>query len=71
MKPLPRIEETMPYSVPPEASLDHVVFTVADQKFGGAVVVRQNGKAVGIFALIDALRSLGEVFIEHYRKASL
>jgi acetoin utilization protein AcuB len=55
-----KVDEAMteqPYSVNPEASLDQVVETMAENKYGSAVVL-QNHKVVGIFTTVDACRVL-------------
>jgi acetoin utilization protein AcuB len=50
-----------PYTTTPQASLDQVVFEMAEHKYGCAVVQQANGKVVGIFTATDGLRVLGEV----------
>jgi acetoin utilization protein AcuB len=57
------VEDAMteqPYSVDPETPLDEVVQTMAEKKYGSAVVV-QNHKVVGIFTNVDACRALAEL----------
>lgn len=57
------VEEAMteePFCVGPDASLDEVVLTMAEKKFGSAVVV-DNNKVVGIFTTVDACRALGKL----------
>ena len=57
------VEEAMSahvYAVEPEAALDDVAETMAEHKYGSAVVV-QNGKVVGIFTTNDACRALSEL----------
>jgi len=57
------VEEAMterPYTVEPETPLDEVVQTMADKKYGSAVVV-QNNKVVGIFTTVDACLALAEL----------
>jgi len=57
------VEEAMSsfvYSVDPDTLLDEVVRTMAEHKYGSAVVL-QNGKVVGIFTTVDACRTLGEL----------
>jgi len=57
------VEEAMtelPYAVSPEAPLDEVVGTMAEKKYGSAVVV-QNHKVVGIFTTVDACQALHEL----------
>lgn len=48
------------YEVPPTAYLDEVVATMAEHKYGSAVVT-QNGKVVGIFTTVDALQALADL----------
>jgi acetoin utilization protein AcuB len=48
------------YAVEPEAPLDAVAETLAEHKYGSAVVI-QNGKVVGIFTTNDACRALAEL----------
>lgn len=59
----------MVYAVRPEASLDHVVAEMAEHKYGCAVVEQSNGKVVGIFTTVDAMRTLSEMLKEHYKGA--
>lgn len=57
------VEEAMsndPYTVEPDAPLDEVVATMADRKYGCAVIV-QNGKLVGIFTTVDVCRAFAEL----------
>jgi len=48
------------YSVKPDTPLDEVVNTMAERKYGSAVVM-QNNHVVGIFTTVDACRSLAEL----------
>lgn len=48
------------YSVTPDLPLDEVVSTMAEHKYGSAVVM-QNGKVVGIFTTVDVCRTLAEL----------
>jgi acetoin utilization protein AcuB len=48
------------YAVEPDAALDVVAETLAEHKYGSAVVI-QNGKVVGIFTTNDACRALAEL----------
>jgi acetoin utilization protein AcuB len=48
------------YAVDPDTSLDVVAETLAEHKYGSAVVM-QNGKVVGIFTTNDACRALAEL----------
>lgn len=53
------VEEAMaalPYVVAPEAPLDDVVTGMADNRYGSALVV-DDGKLVGVFTTVDALRA--------------
>jgi len=57
------VEEAMTptvFTVSPKAVLDEVVSEMAQHKYGCAVVV-DNGKVVGIFTTIDALRAFAEL----------
>ena len=57
------VEDAMtpnPYIVQPDASLDEVVATMAEKKYGCAVVV-QHDKVVGIFTTVDACRAFAEL----------
>jgi acetoin utilization protein AcuB len=56
-----------PYTVAPDASLDEVVATMAEQKYGSAVIV-QNGHVVGVFTTVDACRALSELLSTRLRK---
>lgn len=49
-----------PYTVDPDSPLDEVCDEMAEHKYGSAVVV-QNGKVVGIFTTVDALKALSEL----------
>lgn len=51
---------TTVYSVNPDTPLDEVVTTMAERKYGSAVVM-QNNHVVGIFTTVDACRSLAEL----------
>jgi acetoin utilization protein AcuB len=57
-----------PYSVGPDTPLDEVVATMAEHKFGSAVVV-QNAKVVGVFTTVDACRTLSELLGTRLRKS--
>ncbi|MEO8179327.1 MAG: CBS domain-containing protein [Deltaproteobacteria bacterium] len=57
------VEEAMtdqPYTVGPDTPLDEVVSTMAEKKYGSAVVV-QNNKVVGIFTTVDACQALSDL----------
>jgi acetoin utilization protein AcuB len=57
------VEEAMSsvvYSVKPDMPLDEVVGTMAEHKYGSAVVM-QNEKVVGIFTTVDVCRALAEL----------
>jgi acetoin utilization protein AcuB len=49
-----------PYFTKPEALLSEVAVEMAEKKYGCAIVV-DNGKLVGIFTEVDALRALAEL----------
>lgn len=57
------VEEAMSsavYAVTPDAALDEVVATMAEHKYGCAVIL-QNQHVVGIFTTVDACRALAEL----------
>lgn len=57
------VEEAMSdvvYSVAPKAPLDEVVREMALQKYGCAVV-EDNGKVVGVFTTVDAMRAFADL----------
>jgi acetoin utilization protein AcuB len=61
-----RVEEAMSqdvYAVAREAGLTDVARDMADRKLGSAVVLDQ-GKVVGVFTTVDALRALAELLRE-------
>lgn len=63
-----RVREAMtpdPYVVTTDTSLARVARTMADRKFGSAVVVDE-GKVVGIFSAVDALHALADMFEEYF-----
>jgi acetoin utilization protein AcuB len=51
---------TVVYSVEPDAPIDEVVSTMAEHKYGSAIVM-QNGKVVGIFTTVDVCRAFAEL----------
>lgn len=51
---------TSVYAVAPDAPLDEVAATMAEHRYGSAIVM-QNGKVVGIFTTVDACRALSEL----------
>jgi acetoin utilization protein AcuB len=58
-----KVEEAMstsPFSVAPDAPLDEVAATMAEHKYGSAVVV-QNNKVVGVFTTVDACQALADL----------
>ena len=59
---------TVVYSVSPEASLDDVVATMAEHKYGSAVVM-QNQKVVGMFTTVDVCRALADLLRTRLAKA--
>ena len=57
------VEEAMSptvYTVGPKASLDGVVREMAAHKYGCAVI-EDNGKLVGVFTTVDAMRAFAEL----------
>ena len=61
------VMSTVVYSVSPDAPLDQVVATMAEHKYGSAVVM-QNEKVVGIFTTVDVCRAFAELL--HTRLAN-
>jgi acetoin utilization protein AcuB len=64
------VEDAMleePYTVTPETPLDEVVATMAEHKYGSAVIV-QNDHVVGVFTTVDACRALSELLNTRLRK---
>lgn len=59
------IEE--PYTVSPVTPLDEVTNTMAERKYGCAIVV-QSRRVVGIFTTVDACRALSELLTTRLRK---
>lgn len=58
-----RVSEAMsqdPYLVSPDAALDDVVGTMANNKYGSAIVT-QHDKVVGIFTTVDACRAFADL----------
>lgn len=49
-----------PFVVAPDAQLDDVVRTMAEKKYGSAIVV-QSQKVVGIFTTVDVCRAFAEL----------
>jgi acetoin utilization protein AcuB len=49
-----------PYTVSPDAGLDEVVAEMSEHKYGSALVT-QNGKVVGVFTTVDAMRAFAEL----------
>lgn len=57
------VEEAMSsavYSVAPDQPIDEVVATMAERKYGSAIVM-QNEKVVGIFTTVDVCRAFAEL----------
>jgi acetoin utilization protein AcuB len=54
------------YAVPPETPLDQVVATMAEKKYGSAIVV-QNEHVVGVFTTVDACRARSELLSTRLR----
>jgi acetoin utilization protein AcuB len=58
-----KVEEAMTpilYTVSPDAALEEVAARMAEHKYGSALVVK-DGKVVGVFTAVDALRALSEL----------
>lgn len=55
------------YTVAPETPLNEVVSTMAEQKYGSAVIV-QNKQVVGVFTTVDACRAFAELLETRLRK---
>lgn len=51
---------TTPYSVAPDTPIDEVVTTMAEKKYGCAVIM-QNGKLVGILTTVDVCTAFAEL----------
>lgn len=51
---------TAPYSVAPDTPIDEVVTTMAEKKYGCAVIM-QNGKLVGILTTVDVCTAFAEL----------
>lgn len=49
-----------PYTTSPNSPLDQVVAHMAEKKLGSAIIT-DNGKVVGIFTDVDAMRALAEL----------
>jgi len=63
-----RVRDAMtpePYSVDVHAPIAKVAQCMADRKIGAAIVT-DDGKVVGIFSTVDALRLLAEIFDEYF-----
>lgn len=56
-----------PYSVSPDTPLDEVATTMAEQRYGSAVVV-QNKHVVGVFTTVDVCRALSELLSTRLKK---
>jgi acetoin utilization protein AcuB len=55
------------YTVAPETPLNEVVSTMAEKKYGSAVIV-QNKRVVGVFTTVDACRAFAELLETRLRK---
>lgn len=58
------VEEAMsqnPFTTTPDTPIDEVAATMAQHKYGAAVVV-QNNHVVGVFTTVDACQTLAELF---------
>jgi len=51
---------TVTYTIEPDAPLDQVVATMAEHKYGCAVIM-QNHKLVGIFTTVDVCRAFADL----------
>jgi acetoin utilization protein AcuB len=51
---------TIVYTVSPKAALDEVVREMAHHKYGSAVI-EDNGKVVGVFTTVDAMRAFADL----------
>lgn len=54
------VEQAMtptPYTITPDTSLEWVALEMAEHKYGSTVVI-ENGRVVGVFTTVDALRAL-------------
>jgi len=61
-----RVEQALtpnPYIAHPETPLNEVMSRMAEHKYGSVLVV-EDGRLVGIFTSVDALRALAKVFLE-------
>ncbi len=66
--PQPTVRDAMtpePFVVSPNAPMHQVARTMAERKYGSAIVL-DGGKIVGIFCAIDALNALSGLFREYY-----
>jgi CBS domain-containing protein len=56
-------EAMMPviYRVPASARVGAVALEMAEKKYGSAVVIDEQGKCIGLFTTIDALRALARL----------
>jgi acetoin utilization protein AcuB len=54
------------YTVSPETPLDEVTSSMAQGKFGSAIVV-QNGKVVGIFTTVDVCQAMSDLLKSRLR----
>lgn len=67
-----KVEDVMSlevYTVTPQSALNHVVETMAERKYGCAVVQQENQKVVGIFTSVDALRVLADYLDKNFKEA--
>ena len=67
-----RVEEAMtaePFTVAPDAALEDVATSMAEHKYGSAVVL-DRGAVVGLFTTVDALRALATVLKRPRRGAA-
>jgi len=57
-----------PYHVTPDTPVDEVAGTMAERRYGSAMIV-QNGHVVGIFTTVDACHCLADLFETRLRRA--
>ena len=60
-----------PYCVKADAPLGEVVEQMAMNRYGCAIVCNDEGRAIGIFTAVDALRALSDKLSERSRKDAI
>jgi acetoin utilization protein AcuB len=66
------VEDAMtpaPYTASPEAPLDEVVSTMAEHRYGSAVIV-DNNHVVGVFTTVDALAAFADLLHSRLARSS-